>query len=66
MTGKQMMDDVMGKAQANGHRMYQWTKGRWGFVTNCANCGATVAITVSTLTQREGDRLLLPCEHQSA
>ena len=56
-----MMVEIEKAAHGNGHKLRSWTKGRWGFNTHCANCGACVAITVSRSAQREGHRLLVKC-----
>ena len=62
MNAKQkMMAEIEGVAVKNGHSLYPWVKGRWGFNTHCRVCAAHVAITVSTKQKREGERLEMPC-----
>jgi hypothetical protein len=64
MTKKQkMMCTIEKVAEDNKHKLHPiWTKGRWGFHTNCRKCGAFVAITVSTGQIREGELLQEKCK----
>jgi hypothetical protein len=59
---EQMMQQIEAVAKKNGHKLHPWHKGRWGFSTNCHECGAIVAITVSRGAQREGERLMKKCK----
>lgn len=63
MTKKQeMMNKIEYTARHYYHHLSKWTKGRWGFHTNCIRCGAFVAITVSTGQIREGELLQEKCK----
>jgi hypothetical protein len=61
-----LVKELEAEATANGHALIGWTKGRWGFHSQCATCAAHIAFTASTGEIRERESIQENCADRAA